>query len=96
MTWRGLSYLEFLQEERIARKLTRLGKLRENLLQTDNRVMSLRDLETRHTFKQQEARSLVKAFPEKLQIIKKPVGPQGVRPSEIILIPSVGYRPAGE
>ena len=88
VTWCGFSYLGMLRQERVARKLARVERLRTLLIDTNNREMSLRDLENNHSFKDEEVRSLAAEFPQKLQIVKKPPGIKGGRPSEVLSIPA--------
>ena len=91
VTWCGFSYLGMVQQERVARKLARVDGLRALLIDTNYREVSLRDLENNHSFKHEEVRCLVAEFPEKLQIVKKPPGIQGGRPSDVLSISATRY-----
>ena len=87
VNWCGFSYLRLLNRGRMARKISQVQELRNLLLDTPEREITLRDLANRHGFDQSEVHRLAVEFPDKLTVIIKPPGAKGGRPSEVVSIP---------
>lgn len=86
--WCYQSYLMILNRGRIKRRLSRVEDLRKILLETEEKTATLRDLTNRHGFSKEEVKSLAVEFPDKLEIVERPPGAKGGRPSEVVRIPA--------
>jgi Protein of unknown function (DUF3987) len=82
--WFAEQQLRILNAGRTQRKVERLQKLRELIVQQYNGEATLRDLKLRNGFKADEVRELVMKFPGMLAIEKRETGG---RPSEIVSLP---------
>ena len=81
--WFAAEQLRILNTGRMERKVARLKKLKELIIQCYNGMATLRDLEKSNNFKQDEVRELASRFPDILVIEKRVTGG---RPSEIVSI----------
>jgi hypothetical protein len=82
--WFAEQQLRILSAGRTQRKVERLQKLRELIVQQYNGEATLRDLKLRNGFKAEEVRELAIKFPGMLAIEKLETGG---RPSEIVRLP---------
>jgi hypothetical protein len=82
--WFAEQQLRILNAGRTQRKLERLQRLREIIVQQYNGEATLRDLKLRNGFKADEVRELAMKFPGMLAIEKRETGG---RPSEIVSLP---------
>lgn len=84
--WCCSSYMRLLNRGRMARKISQVQALRSLLLDTPEKEITLRDLDNRHGFDQDEVHRLASEFPDKLMITTKLPGAKGGRPSEVVTI----------
>jgi hypothetical protein len=82
--WFAEQQLRILNAGRMQRKVERLQRLRELIVQQYNGEATLRDLKLRNGFKADEVRELAMKFPGMLAVEKRETGG---RPSEIVSLP---------